>query len=153
MKNELAPFFRTSPKIAEKMIRLAKPKRGEILYDLGAGDGSIAIVAAKKFGLRVKAVEADEILIEILYRNIIKNRLEKSIEVIRKDVFDVGLGDADIVTIFLTPKGNQMIKPKLENEIKRECRVVSHDFEMAGWQHEKMKRVGDCLVYLYRPKL
>ena len=71
---------------------------------------------------------------------------------IRNDVFDVGLSDADIITIFLTPKGNQMIKTKLENEIRKECRIVSHDFEMSGWQHEKMKRVGDCLVYLYRPK-
>ena len=59
MKNELAPFFRTSNEIALKMMKLAKPKSGEILYDLGAGDGSIAVVAAKKFNLKVRAVELD----------------------------------------------------------------------------------------------
>jgi len=106
----LAPFVATPTPVVRQMLILADLKPGEILYDLGSGDGRAVIMAAKDFGAKSVGVE--------LRDDLAKRAL---------DVF-----------IYLTTSANEKIKPKLEAELKPGTRVVSHDYEILGWKPSKV---------------
>ncbi|RLI26947.1 MAG: hypothetical protein DRO52_01625 [Candidatus Hecatellales archaeon] len=75
--------------------------------------------------------------------------LEDRITIIHGDMHQVPIGEADVVTLFLTTSANERLRPKLERELKEGVRVVSHDYEILGWKPVKVESLGQHTIYLY----
>ncbi|RLE68770.1 MAG: SAM-dependent methyltransferase [Thermoprotei archaeon] len=129
----LVPFVPTPEIVIHEMLKLAELKPGEILYDLGCGDGRILMIAAKEFGAKAIGVEIRKDLVEACIKNIKKNGLEGKAYVIHGDFFNVDISSADVITLYLLTSVNEKLKPKLKRETKNGVRIVSHDFEITGW--------------------
>ena len=121
------------------MLQLAQLKPGEVLFDLGAGDGRTVIMAAKTFGARGVGVELREDLAKKALGTIHDNGLTDRVTIVNGDMFNVNLTSADVVFLYLTTSANEKIRPKLETELKKGVRVVSHDYEIVGWKPVKVE--------------
>ncbi|RLI12021.1 hypothetical protein DRO25_00940 [Candidatus Bathyarchaeota archaeon] len=140
------------------MLVLAELKPGEVLYDLGSGDGRAVIMAAKDFGARAVGVELREDLAKRALSSIHELGLQDRVTIVNGDMFNVNLSAADVVFLYLTTSANEKIKPKLEAELKPGVRVVSHDYEIVGWKPVKVKNFCENpklgypshTLYLYR---
>ena len=121
------------------MLRLAELKPGEVLFDLGAGDGRTVIMAAKSYGARGVGVELREDLAKKAMSTIQENQLADRVTIVNGDIFGVNLTSADVVFLYLTTSANEKIRPKLEQELKKGVRVVSHDYEIIGWRPQKVE--------------
>jgi len=121
------------------MLQMAQLKPGEVLFDLGAGDGRTVIMAAKTFGARSVGVELREDLAKKALSTIHDNGLTDRVTIVNGDMFNVNLTSADVVFLYLTTSANEKIRSKLENELKKGVRVVSHDYEIVGWKPVKVE--------------
>jgi cyclopropane fatty-acyl-phospholipid synthase-like methyltransferase len=130
----IAPFVQTPLEVAKKMLDLSKLTPKEHLYDLGCGDGRLIILAAKDIGADSTGIELREDLIERAKTEIKRFNLENKVKIIQANFFDVNISDADVVTLYLTSSANERLRPKLEAELKKGARVVSHDFKVPGWK-------------------
>jgi len=154
----IAPFVPSPTVVVEYMLKLAGLKAGEVLFDMGAGDGRAVIMAAKAFGARGVGVELREDLAKKALGNIHENGLEDHVTIVNDDMFNVKLTSADVVYLYLTTSANEKIKPKLERDLKPGARVVSHDYEVVGWRPERAElfcenpQLGypSHTIYLYR---
>jgi tRNA A58 N-methylase Trm61 len=120
------------------MLILADLKPGEVLYDLGSGDGRAVIMAAKDFGATSVGVELRDDLAKRALDSIQKLDLNEKTRILQKDIFTVSLSPANVVFLYLTTSANEKIKPKLEAELKSGTRIVSHDYEILGWKPLKV---------------
>ena len=121
------------------MLMLANLKAGEVLFDLGAGDGRTVIMAAKAFGARAVGVELREDLAKKALSSIHDNGLADRVTIVHDDIFSVNLTSADVVFLYLTTSANEKIRPKLENDLRKGVRVISHDYEIVGWKPIKVE--------------
>ena len=121
------------------MLKLADLRAGEVLFDLGAGDGRTVMMAAKSFGARAVGVELREDLAKKALSTIHDNGLANRVTIVNGDMFSVNLTSADVVFLYLTTSANEKIRPKLETELKKGVRVVSHDYEIVGWKPVKVE--------------
>ena len=128
------PFVPSPEIVVRRMLQLANVRKGEVVYDLGCGDGRVLIIAAKEFGARAVGIEIRRDLYEQCLRRIKDLGLEDRVTVIHGNFFDYDLSDADVVTLYLLTSVNERLRPKLERELKPGARVVSHDFEVPGWK-------------------
>jgi len=120
------------------MLLLSEIKPGEIIYDLGCGDGRVVIMAAQEFGARAVGVEMREDLVKQALTKVSELGLEGQVKILQSDLFKVDLTQANVVTLYLTTSANDKVKPKLESELKPGARVVSHDYEILGWKPVKI---------------
>jgi predicted RNA methylase len=134
----IAPFVPSPVPVVQHMLKLADLRAGEVLFDLGAGDGRTVIMAAKAFGARAVGVELREDLAKKALSTIHDNGLADRVTIVNGDMFAVNLGSADVVFLYLTTSANEKIRPKLESELKKGVRVVSHDYEIVGWKPAKV---------------
>lgn len=134
----LAPFVATPTPVVRQMLILADLKPGEVLYDLGSGDGRAVIMAAKDFGATSIGVELRDDLAKRALDSIEQLDLNEKTKIIQKDIFNVNLSAANVVFLYLTTSANEKIKPKLEAELQPGTRVVSHDYEILGWKPLKV---------------
>lgn len=154
----ISPFVASPPEVVRQMLTLAELKNGETLYDLGSGDGRVAIMAAQNFGANAVGIELREDLAKRALENISELHLEDKIKIVHSSMFDVDLSPANVITLYLTTSANTKIKPKLEAELKHGTRVVSHDYEIIGWTPFKVQnfcenpRLGypSHTIYVYR---
>jgi predicted RNA methylase len=140
------------------MLALAELRAGEIFFDLGAGDGRTVVMAAKEYGARSVGVELREDLAKKALSTIYEQGLQDRITIVNGDMFSVDLTSADVVFLYLTTSANEKVKPKLENELRRGTRIISHDYEIVGWKPVKV--VNFCenqtlgfpshTIYLYK---
>ena len=149
------PFVPTPEPVVKRMLTLANVKPGELVYDLGAGDGRILSSAVKDFDAKAVGIELHESRYEAIAKRIEREHLSNSAGVIQADFFNVNLSQADVVTLYLLTAVNSMIKPKLERELKPGACVVSHDFPVHGWVPVYVEKVRDQklnshMVYLYQ---
>ena len=135
----IAPFVPSPITVIQHMLKLADLKAGEVLFDLGAGDGRTVIMAAKTFGARGVGVELREDLAKKALSTIHDNGLADRVTIVNGDMFNVNLTSADVVFLYLTTSANEKIRPKLDNELKKGVRVVSHDYEIVGWKPVKVE--------------
>lgn len=129
-----APFVQTPVEVAKKMIQLATLQPGQTLFDLGAGDGRLVIMAAQATGATAVGVEIRDDLVERARSEIKKLNLEGRVKMVHDDLFNVDLKDADVVTLYLTTSGNERLRPKLEHELRKGAKVISHDFKVGNWK-------------------
>ncbi|MCS7115318.1 MAG: class I SAM-dependent methyltransferase [Candidatus Bathyarchaeota archaeon] len=134
----IAPFVPTPLPVVRHMLVLAELKPGEVFFDLGAGDGRTVIMAAKEFGARAVGVELREDLAKKALSTVYEEKLQDRVTIVNGDMFDVDLSSADVVFLYLTTSANEKIKPKLETELRKGARVVSHDYEIVGWKPAKV---------------
>lgn len=154
----LAPFVASPLPVVRQMLVLAELHSGEVLYDLGSGDGRVVIMAAKEFGAKSVGVELRDDLVKRALNSVSEMKLDQSVQIIHKDIFDVDLTSADVVFLYLTTSANTKIKPKLEAELKRGARIISHDYEILGWKHARVKNFCENpsrgfpshTIYLYK---
>ncbi len=154
----LAPFVPSPPQVVRQMLLLADLHAGEVIFDLGAGDGRTVIMAVKDFGARAVGVELREDLVKKTLSTVYEQSLQDRITIVNGDMLGVDLSSADVVFLYLTTSANERIKPKLERELKRGVRVVSHDYEVVGWKPVKVVNYCENLslgfpshtLYLYK---
>jgi protein-L-isoaspartate O-methyltransferase len=154
----IAPFVATPLPVVKQMLTLAQVRPGEIIYDLGCGDGRVVIMAAQEFGALGVGVEMREDLIKQALGKVSELGLEGRVKIVQGDMFKVDLAQADVVTLYLTTSANDKVRPKLESELKSGARVVSHDYEILGWRPVKIDnfcenpRLGypSHTIYVYR---
>ena len=135
----IAPYVPSPLPVIQHMLKLADLKAGEVLFDLGAGDGRTVIIAAKSFSARAVGVELREDLAKKALSTIHNNGLADRITIVNGDMFSVNLTSADVVFLYLTTSANEKIRPKLETELKKGVRIVSHDYEIVGWKPVKVE--------------
>lgn len=134
----IAPFVATPLPVARQMLIVAELKPGETVYDLGAGDGRVVIMAAQEFGAKAVGVELREDLARQALNRVFELGLVGRVKILQSDLFKVDVSSADVVFLYLTTSANEKVKPKLESELKQGARVVSHDYEILGWKPFKV---------------
>jgi predicted O-methyltransferase YrrM len=153
----IAPFVPSPVQVIQFMLKLADLKAGEVLFDLGAGDGRTVMMAAKAFGARAVGVELREDLAKKALSTIHESGLADRVTIVNGDMFSVNLTSADVVFLYLTTSANEKIRPKLETDLRKGVRVVSHDYEIVGWKPIKVEnfcenpKIGypSHTIYLY----
>ena len=135
----LAPYVPSPLPVIEHMLKLANLKPGEVLFDLGSGDGRTVTMAAKNFSARAVGVELREDLAKKALNSIHEEGLANRITIVNGDIFNVNLKAADVVFLYLTTSANEKIRSKLETELKKGVRIVSHDYEIVGWKPTKIE--------------
>jgi predicted RNA methylase len=154
----VAPFVPSPIPVIQRMLQLAELKPGEVLFDLGAGDGRTVMMAAKTFSARAVGVELREDLAKKALSTIHDNGLADRVTIVNGDMFSVNLTCADVIFLYLTTSANEKIRPKLETELKQGVRVVSHDYEIVGWKPVKVENFCENpqlgypshTIYLYK---
>jgi protein-L-isoaspartate O-methyltransferase len=149
----LAPDFPTPQVVIEKMLQLAQLKPGEMVYDLGSGEGHIVITAAREFKAKAVGIELSPELCKLATMHIKALRLEDQVKIIHANLLKVDLSPADVVTIYLLTASNELLRPNLERDLRPGARVVSHDYQIRGWKPVAVEKVSaegrSRTIYLY----
>jgi len=124
-------FVPTPFEVVEKMLEMADVQKGDVLYDLGCGDGRIVITAARKYGCTCVGYDIDPERVIQSMENVKKYKVEDRVRIEQRDVFELDLSGADVITIYLLESLNVKLIPQLE-KVKPGTRIVSHDFAMRG---------------------
>jgi len=134
---DLAPYVPTPEVVVDKMLALAKVGPGDFLYDLGCGDGRIIITAARKFGTKGVGIDLDPRRIEESNAGAREAGVENLVEFRFQDIMKADFSAATVVTIYLLPESNNLLRPLLESQLKPGTRVVSHNYSVSGWQSKE----------------
>jgi len=139
----IVPYVPTPQEVVDRMLELAQVKKGDVVYDLGSGDGRIVVTAAKKYGVKAIGFEIDPQRIKESHENIKKAGVENLVEIRQQDIRTVDLSAANVLTMYLLPEVNLMIRPNIWKQMKPGSRIVSHDFDMAEWKPLKTEHIKD----------
>lgn len=136
----IAPYVSTPLSVVRQMLVLSELRPGELIYDLGSGDGRVVIMAVQEFGARGVGVELREDLVKRAIEKISEFDIGEKVKIVQSDMFNVDLSHADVITLYLTTSANEKVKPKLESDLKQGARVVTHDYEILGWKPHKVDK-------------
>jgi len=142
-EGKIVPYVPTPQEVVDRMLELAEVKKGDVVYDLGSGDGRIVVTAAKKYGVKAIGFEIDPQRIKESHENIKKAGVENLVEIRQQDIRTVDLSGASVLTMYLLPEVNLMIRPNIWKQMKPGSRVVSHDFDMGDWKPLKTESIKD----------
>ena len=131
------PYVPTTDEAVEAMLKLADVKSTDVVYDLGCGDGRIVIAAAKKYGAHGVGIDINPQRIQEAKENAAKAGVENLVRFEENDLFKADIHEATAVTLFLLPKVNLRLRPKLLRELKPGTRIVSNTFDMGDWKPHK----------------
>lgn len=153
-QNELrAPdviFVPTPHEVVDAMLKVAKVGQGDVLYDLGSGDGRIPITAAQKYGIaRGIGIDINPQRIREANENLRKAGVGDRVRFINADLYESDLSSATVITLYLLPELNLKLLPKLLKEVKPGTRIVSHAFDMGTWKPEQSLDVGGRKVFFW----
>ena len=135
------PFITTPDEVVEQMLRLAGTGAGDVVIDLGSGDGRIVIAAAQKFGARGIGIELDSRLVEKSRDNARAAEVADRVSFIEGDVLATDISQASVVTVYLLPFLIDKLQPRFLDELKPGTRVVSHAFGMVGWKPDRVETI------------
>jgi ribosomal protein L11 methylase PrmA len=142
-------FVPTPQEVVEDMLRLANVKKGDVLYDLGSGDGRIPVTAARLHGVRGVGIDIDSERIREARDNARRNGVEHLVQFRQQDLFEADFREATVVTLYLLPDLNLKLQPRLLAELKPGTRIVSHQFDMGDWKPAKKLEVNGRTVYFW----
>ena len=153
-ESQLAPSVGAPEHAVDKMIAMANLKRGEVLYDLGCGDGRILIAAARRYKIKAVGIEISRSEAMKAAENVKKEKLQNQVTVIHGDFMHTDLSAANVVTLYLATAANDTLRPNLERYLRPNTRVVSYDYPIPGWKPidtaESEGHHGDThVIYLY----
>ena len=142
-------YVPTPQEVVEAMLRMANVKPGDVVYDLGCGDGRVVITAAKKFGATGVGVDINPDRIEEANANARAANVTDRVKFMEGDMFQTDLRKATVVTLYLLTSLNLKLKPKLFAELKPGSRIVSHAFDMGEWKPEREETVNRRRIFLW----
>ena len=142
-------YVPTPHEVVDDMLRLANVHKGDVLYDLGSGDGRIAIAAAKKYGIKAVGIDIDPQRIREANENARKAGVADLVQFRQEDLFKADFRDATVVTLYLLPDLNVKLRPRLWDELKPGTRIISHQFDMGTWKPEKKLESNGRTVYFW----
>jgi len=143
-------YVPTPQEVVEGMLKAAKVGTGDVLYDLGSGDGRIPITAARRYGIaRGVGIDINPERIKEANANLARAGVGDRVRFINADLFEANLSEATVVTLYLLPALNLKLLPKLLKELKPGTRIVSHAFDMGSWKPEQALKVDNRDVYLW----
>lgn len=142
-------FVPTPQPVVDAMLELGGVKAGDVLYDLGSGDGRIPVTAAKKFGIRAIGIDIDPVRIAEANANAQQAGVTKLVSFRNEDLFQADFREATVVTLYLLPSLNEKLRPKLLSQLKPGTRIVSHAFPMGDWKPEAEGEVDGNMIYLW----
>ena len=154
---DLAPFLPTPETVVDKMLDMAKIGRSDVVYDIGCGDGRIVVRAAKKFGARGVGVDIDPERIREAEAAARQAGVEARAKFRVEDAMTTDFSEATVVTLYLLPESNAIMRPRLEHLLKPGARVVSHNYSIKGWDAKLVDSAtltdpsgAEHTVFLYR---
>jgi SAM-dependent methyltransferase len=154
---DLAPFVPTPPEVVAKMLEMVHPTKDSVVYDIGCGDGRIVVAAASKYGARGVGIDIDPERIKESKENARKSGVEKLVKFREEDATKSDFSAATIVTLYLLPESNELLRPKFEKELKPGVLIVTHNYIIPGWDGKEIESstVTDSegkehSVFLYR---
>ena len=146
-------FVPSPDSVVDAMLELVHATASDIVFDLGSGDGRIPIAAAKRYGAFGVGVEIDAKLNRQAADNARKAGVSDRVRFLTQDLFEADISQATIVTLFLLPRVNQELMPKLRRELRPGTRIVSHQFDMgAEWPPEQAQDVNGLMIYSWTVK-
>ena len=146
------PYVPTPQEVVVEMLKMAGVTQNDIVYDLGCGDGRIVITAAKVFGAHGVGVDNDPNLIRRSNENAREAGVADRVKFVEQDLFATDIREASVVTLYLLPELNLLLRPKLLQDLKPGSRVVSHEFDMGEWKPDRMGKVPKVKLY-YHPAI
>lgn len=143
-------YVPTPDNVVLAMLNMAQVTRADMVYDLGSGDGRIPIAAAKMFGARGVGVEIDPTLVRRANEKLSTSGVADRVVFLNQDFFEADISQATVVTLFLLQGLNLRLMPKLQRELRRGARVVSHNFDMGdGWPPDLSQDVDGLMIYMW----
>jgi len=139
-------YVATPEPVVDAMLEMAEVGPGDVVYDLGSGDGRIPITAAKRFGVRAVGIELDPRLIARARRNAEEAGVAHLVEFRQEDLFEADISDASVVTLYLGDMLNLRLRPRLL-DLPPGTRVVSQSFNMGDWIPDERREVMNRPVY------
>jgi SAM-dependent methyltransferase len=151
----IAPYVPTPQEVVDRMLELAEVRVGDVVYDLGSGDGRIVITAAARYGVKAVGFEISPALVKRSRDNIKEAGLEHLVEIREEDIRTVDLSPASVVTLYLYPGANLRLRSMIMRQLKPGSRVVSHQFTMGTWKPDRVDQFSDSTgilrtLYLWR---
>jgi precorrin-6B methylase 2 len=132
-----APWIPSAPAVIAAMMSVAEVGPGDVVYDLGCGEGEIVIAAAQR-GARGVGVDLDPERITNARANAARAGVSDRVTFIEQDLFATDVSPATVVTLYLGPEVNRRLRPKLLRELRPGARIVSHDFSLGDWTPERI---------------
>jgi ribosomal protein L11 methylase PrmA len=134
----LAPYYPTPMNVVQKMLEAGKVQAGELVYDLGSGDGRVVIMAAQQFAARAVGFEIDPQHVKQSRAQIKKLGLGALASIEEKNLLDADFSKPDLIFVYLLPDSNEKLRPLLEQHVRPGTRIVAHDFQFNEWQAEEV---------------
>ena len=142
-------YVPTPQNVVDAMLKLANVHSGDVVYDLGCGDGRVVVTAAKQYGVRGVGIDINPERIAEAQENVRKNEVTNRVTIRNEDLFEADIKEASVVTLYLLTSLNVKLRPKLWRDLKPGTRVVSHSFDMGDWKPEKQMNVDGHTIYLW----
>lgn len=139
LKSDLAIYAPTLSEVAEKMLRLAEITPGDVLYDLGCGDGRIVVMAAEQYGIRAVGVDINPRCIADANDNARRHGVQNRVQFLLGDAKQVDVSAATVVTLYLGSDGNLRLASRLRSQLRPGARIVSQQFRIYGWPPERVE--------------
>lgn len=145
------PWVPTRDKVIDRIFKLVELSERDVFYDLGCGDGRVAVEAAKRYGAKAVCIEIRQDLVEKAIKRVKKEGVEDLVKVIHGNFFEIPLSDATVVYMYLLTSVNRLLKPKLKRELRIGTRIITLDFEIPGWRPVHVENSGGWqgTIYLY----
>lgn len=146
----MAPYVPTGPKTVRRMLKIVAVGPDDVVYDLGCGDGRVLITAVVDFGAkRAVGYEVRGQVYKYAFRKVESRGLWDRVRLVNGDLFEADVSDATVIILYLNGSTNQLLKPKLEREVRDGTRVVTYTFKINGWKPSKEERIGGDSICLY----
>jgi precorrin-6B methylase 2 len=143
-------YVATPPEVVEATLKMADARKGDVLYDLGSGDGRIPIAAVQKFDVtKAVGIDIDPDRIQEANENAQRAGVTGQVTFRNQDLFQADFSEATIVTLYLLDSLNLKLRPKLIADLKPGTRIVSHAFRMGDWKPEKTQEVNGRMIYFW----
>ncbi len=152
-RESVAPYVPTPQSLVNTMLEMAEAGPGDIVYDLGCGDGRFLITAVRDYNVdKAVGYEITPHLAGVARDNVAKEELSSKIKIENSDFMEADFSEATLITIYLTTSGNARLRPKFKKELKDGARIISHDFPITDWvtaTEEEFSKVDTHKVYYY----
>jgi SAM-dependent methyltransferase len=141
-------FVPTPESVVDAMMDMARVGPGDVVYDLGCGDGRLVIAAAKRGAKKAIGVDIDPERIREAEENARSERVQGKVTFVEGDLFEMDFSDATVVTLYLLPELNLRLRPKLL-ALPPGTRIVSHAYDMGDWKPDRTRRVAGKELYVW----
>lgn len=141
-------FVPTPQEVVDEMLKIAKVGPGDVLYDLGCGDGR-TVISAAKLGAKATGIDINPVRIKESEENAAKQGMTGKVTFKLEDLFEADFRDATVITLYLLPSLNVKLMPKLL-QLKPGTRIVSHDFDMGDWKPDQTVELNGHTIYFWR---